>query len=359
MSNSQEKQNKPLISQWQSPSNIALVKYWGKHGRQLPRNASVSFTLSEACTKTKVMLTEKTQQEEIELALYFEGIRNPSFESRVRSFLQQLVPLFFPWVREYAIRIDTANTFPHSSGIASSAAGMSALALCLCDLDRQLRNATTDDESFKMRASLISRLGSGSASRSLYPKLAAWGVHESLPASSDMYAIGLEKMLHPVFQNYHDDILIVSEKEKSVSSSAGHQLMENNPYASARYQQAQERMTRLLRALQDGDVTAFLEITEEEALTLHALMMCSSPSFMLMEPETMKVIREIRNFRKETGVPVCFTLDAGPNVHILYPHSEASQVSAFIRQQVLPVCPHGRVLQDWVGDGPRLIPEQA
>jgi len=304
MSSLPEKKNDQLTAAWQSPSNIALIKYWGKHGRQLPRNASISFTLSEARTQTSVQLTH------------------------------------------------TSNTFPHSSGIASSASGMSALALCLCELDAKLRNAETDHESFLKRASLISRLGSGSACRSTYALLALWGTHESVPSSSDMYAIGLGDELHPVFRNYHDDILIVSDREKSVSSSAGHQLMENNVYASARYNQAQERLTAMLQALREGNLQAFVKMTEEEALTLHALMMCSSPSYTLMTPETLNVIQHIQNYRRETGIPVCFTLDAGPNVHILYPNEVAPQVSSLIQDHLLPMCSGARIIRDKVGSGP-------
>ncbi len=352
MSSLPEKKNDQLTAAWQSPSNIALIKYWGKHGRQLPRNASISFTLSEARTQTSVQLTPIEHTEEIELSLYFEGQRHQGFENRTKNYFQELSTLFFPWLKEHSIRIDTSNTFPHSSGIASSASGMSALALCLCELDAKLRNAETDHESFLKRASLISRLGSGSACRSTYALLALWGTHESVPSSSDMYAIGLGDELHPVFRNYHDDILIVSDREKSVSSSAGHQLMENNVYASARYNQAQERLTAMLQALREGNLQAFVKMTEEEALTLHALMMCSSPSYTLMTPETLNVIQHIQNYRRETGIPVCFTLDAGPNVHILYPNEVAPQVSSLIQDHLLPMCSGARIIRDKVGSGP-------
>jgi len=167
-----------------------------------------------------------------------------------------------------------------------------------------------------------------------------------------MYAIGLGDELHPVFRNYHDDILIVSDREKSVSSSAGHQLMENNVYASARYNQAQERLTAMLQALREGNLQAFVKMTEEEALTLHALMMCSSPSYTLMTPETLNVIQHIQNYRRETGIPVCFTLDAGPNVHILYPNEVAPQVSSLIQDHLLPMCSGARIIRDKVGSGP-------
>src|SRR5690606_22821198 len=118
----------------------------------------------------------------------------------------------------------------------------------------------------------------------------------------------------------------VSKKEKDVSSRAGHALMEGNPYAHARYEQANTHITDMLQALENGDINAFGRIVEKEALTLHALMMTSEPSYLLMRPNTLAIIERIRSLRETKGVPVCFTLDAGPNVHLLYPREVSATV---------------------------------
>ena len=354
MSKSTDQKNNITVG-WVSPSNIALVKYWGKHGRQLPRNASVSFTLSHASTTTYVTLETKIDPTLEPIQFTFEGKANPAFSQRIEKFIASITDEYFPFLKDKRLIIDTQNTFPHSSGIASSASGMSALTLCLCDLEQQAVGKTTYDDAFYNKASVIARLGSGSAARSLFPFASVWGQHSDLPTSSDEYGISVEELIHPVFKSFHDDILIVSDQEKSVSSTVGHQLMENNPYAPARYQQAEHNFSLLIQALKDGDVTTFGKITEDEALTLHALMMCSNPSFILMSPGSLEVINKIRTYRKNTGIPVYFTLDAGPNVHVLYPHEYASQVSQFISEELKMHCQNDRIVHDQVGNGPQKV----
>ena len=205
------------------------------------------------------------------------------------------------------------------------------------------------------KASYFSRLASGSAARSVFPKMALWGKTEAYEGSSDEYAVSLADDIHPVFKTFHDSILIVSGETKSVSSRAGHALMEGNPYAPARYAQANENIKNLLAALKSGDLDTFINITESEALQLHALMMCSNPSFILMKPNTLRIIEEVRTFRNETQIPLCFTLDAGPNVHLLYPDNEAEKVENFIKSELLKYCNQGRWIADHVGDWPKLL----
>ena len=147
---------------WKSPSNIALVKYWGKkpNGVQLPANASISFTLNNCATTTKLTYSE---QDTLEIEVLLEGEKEPSFIPKIQKFIERIAPIF-PFVKTGKYRIDTSNSFPHSSGIASSASGMSALALCICDIAKEKGVLAEND--FKQTASVLARLGSGSASRS-------------------------------------------------------------------------------------------------------------------------------------------------------------------------------------------------
>ncbi len=348
-------QNKSIKAGWESPSNIALVKYWGKFGNQLPRNPSVSFTLSTAVTRTFVTWTEHDNNDKTEVSFLFEGKQNPAFQSRIEKFLDKIIDIHFPHLVNGHFYIETSNSFPHSSGIASSASAMSALALCLCDLENVLSGNSVYTERFYRKSSVIARLGSGSACRSVYPLMAVWGSDPTLSESSEEWATDIGAEIHPVFHTFHDDILIISPNEKSVSSTAGHQLMENNPYAPARYSQARLRLSALLTALREGDLDTFGKITEDEALTLHALMMCSDPAYILMEEGSLAVIKKIQKFRIETGVPIWFTLDAGPNVHILYPSEAEQKVSNFIINELKPYCHEGRIIRDKVGTGPKKI----
>lgn len=336
---------------WRAPSNIALVKYWGKYGQQLPRNASVSFTLKNAFTETAVKYYSKTKADNnIDIQFLFEGKANPKFAEKIHKFLESIVP-HFPFLPYLTLEISSQNSFPHSTGIASSASSMAALALCLTTIEEQL-NGDMLARSFLEKASMIARLGSGSACRSVYPYLAVWGQHDAIQDSSNEYAVPFYEQVHPTFKTFKDAILIVSSDEKSVSSRAGHALMEGNPFADSRYSQAKTHLTTITDCLKYGDLEKFGEIVENEALTLHALMMCSTPSYMLMLPNTLKIIDLIKTFRTEKAVPLYYTLDAGPNVHLLYPVGNAVEVETFIQQALLPYCEQQKVIFDEVGKGP-------
>ena len=340
---------------WRCPSNIALVKYWGKKGKQIPQNPSISFTLSKCCTETFV---EFEKADRFGFSFFFEGKENPAFGVKIEKFLIDN-QAFFPFINQLNLKVESRNSFPHSSGIASSASSMSAFVMCLLDIEYQFagieHQRAGNFSIVPQKASYFSRLASGSAARSVFPAMALWGKTEAYEGSSDEYAVSLADDIHPVFKTYHDSILIVSGETKSVSSRAGHALMEGNPYAPARYAQANENIKNLLAALRSGDLDTFINITESEALQLHALMMCSNPSFILMKPNTLNIINEIRTFRNETKIPLCFTLDAGPNVHLLYPDSEAKQVVKFIKKTLSNYCVGNQWIDDKVGGWPKLL----
>ncbi len=335
---------------WASPSNIALVKYWGKKGKQIPQNPSISFTLSECRTETFI---EYEKANRFGFRFFFEGKENPAFGAKIEKFLMDH-QAFFPFLNQLNLKVESRNTFPHSSGIASSASSMSAFVMCMLEIERLLVGPSTGSGTL-IKASYFSRLASGSAARSVFPAMALWGKTEAYEGSSDEYAVSLSEYIHPVFKTYRDSILIVSGETKSVSSRSGHALMEGNPYASARYAKANENIKNLLSALKSGDLDTFINITESEALQLHALMMCSNPSFILMKPNTLNIINEIKGFREETKIPLCFTLDAGPNVHLLYPESEAEKVDYFIKNNLAAYCVDNKWIADHVGDGPKKL----
>ena len=150
-----------------------------------------------------------------------------------------------------------------------------------------------------------------------------------------------------------DAILVVESGAKPVSSSAGHSLMETNPFARVRFAQARENLDRLHAAMVGGDWLGFIGLMEEEALSLHAMMMTGRPGYLLMQPGTLSILREIRAFREETGCRLGFTLDAGANVHLLYAGEDAPRVEAFISSELLRHCENGRFISDRMGEGPQ------
>jgi diphosphomevalonate decarboxylase len=341
-------------SSWRSPSNIALIKYWGKHGLQLPRNPSLSFTLS-AC-HTNMTLTVEPSARNSGIDILYDGQPKPSFEPKIKTFFS-LLGDFFPWLKGSLIKIDSHNTFPHGAGIASSASAMSAMALCLMDINDQINGHTTfPAEIWWKQASEIARLGSGSASRSVFPGAAIWGAADTIDQSNDLHAIPWNEHLAQVYKDFQDTILIVSTSEKSVSSTAGHSLMNDHAYATTRYAVARNNIHRLCGVMSRDDMLdQFISIVESEALQLHALMMCGDSPFMLLEPGTVAIIKEVWRHRKATGIPVCFTLDAGPNVHLLYPSQYTSAVLAWIKTDLAPYCANGQYILDHVGSGPQKI----
>jgi len=346
---------------WRSPSNIAIVKYWGKYGVQLPQNPSLSFTLSNSYTETSIhyqTLKNTTSDAIPVLEFYFEGKENPTFATKIEKYLQRILA-DFPFLKNLRLRINSSNSFPHSAGIASSASGMSALVLGICSIEQELKQNAGQEKlkqaDFLRKASYFSRLASGSASRSVYPEAAVWGTSETVLGSSNDYAVPFSDCLPPIFKNFRDDILIVSKSEKSVSSRAGHALMNANPYAETRYAHARKNLTNLVEIIRLGDLEGFIKITENEALTLHALMMMSDPSFILLQPNTLALIEKIRVFRVETHLPICFTIDAGPNIHLLYPAQVSEKVQDFIQSELLSLCTNQYRIVDQMGQGAKQL----
>ena len=217
-------------------------------------------------------------------------------------------------------------------------------------IDKQLNPEMSEDFILK-KTSFLARLGSGSACRSLEGDLVVWGKHEIIKGSSNLYGVNFPFETHKNFKNYQDTILLVDKGEKQVSSTIGHNLMHNHPFAQQRFIQANENLEKITTILQNGNLDQFIALVESEALTLHAMMMTSMPYFILMKPNTLEIINKIWAFRKATNSKVCFTLDAGANVHVLYPESEKVSVLQFIKNELVAYCQNGHYICDSIGKG--------
>ncbi|TVZ52914.1 diphosphomevalonate/mevalonate 3,5-bisphosphate decarboxylase family protein [Dokdonia sp. Hel_I_53] len=342
------------VVSYQSPSNIALVKYWGKHGEQLPQNTSLSFTLSNCFTKTRLSFKQKSDtSNKVRFKVLLDDKEEPSFVPKIKKFFNR-IEKYLPFINNYDFRIETSNSFPHSSGIASSASGMSALAACLMEMEKILRPEISKEYLIN-KTSFLARLGSGSACRSLEGPLVVWGKHPDVEGSSDLFGVSYQGEVHKNFKNYQDTVLLVDKGEKQVSSTIGHNLMHDHAYAQARFRQANTNLSKLLSVLKSGDQDAFIKIIESEALTLHAMMMTSHPYFILMKPNTLEIINDLWNYRDQTGSKVCFTLDAGANVHVLYPENEIKDIHNFIDQKLSKYCQNGHYINDNVGSGAKKL----
>jgi diphosphomevalonate decarboxylase len=352
----------PSTIAWECPSNIALVKYWGKFEGQIPANPSLSFTLSSCVTQTYLSYQRDVQAP---LNFLFDGQPKPTFETKIQAYLNSLHDVL-PWLKNTCLKIESHNTFPHSSGIASSASAMGALALGLVSVDRAMKGGfdprdVSQDAAFWRQASDLARRGSGSACRSVFGGFTVWGQHQDVEGSDDRWAVPLGMdQIHPTFHDIQDVVLLVDRGEKSVSSSAGHGLMNQHPYAEARFKQGKERVGELNALLNSASSVpdderwwAFGDLVESEALTLHAMMLCSRPSYLLMKPKTLEILEQIRRFRNQKKVPLFFTLDAGANVHLLFPANAQNDAMELLDKQIAPILGPDSYLWDRLGAGPR------
>jgi len=346
---SQNKENSNNHTQvrisYKAPSNIAFIKYWGKKYKQLPMNPSLSMTLDHCHTITDIVFN-KTNSNTFEIKSFeLDSEPNIKFLIRIEDFISNNKE-YFLFLNGYEASITTTNSFPHSSGIASSASGMAALVLCLLELEATLLNTKIDLK----KASFLSRLASGSASRSIFGGYTSWG-ESNIPFSSDEYSVQVNEL--DSFPKLLDSIIIVSNTEKSVSSSAGHDLMNAHPFAQSRYRQAFDNLGDMISAMKEGNLEVFGELLELEALTLHGLMLSSSPSFILLEPKSLEVISVVKEFRKESNIPIYFTIDAGPNIHLIYPETHKDIVNEFIEKKLSKIALS--IIYDQIGEGPVLL----
>jgi len=338
---------------WSAPSNIALVKYWGKKENQIPANPSISFTLQHCKTLTRLDFSKKENTGQFSFDLLFEGKPKEEFKPKILKFLER-IENYCPYLKSYHLKIETQNTFPHSSGIASSASGMAALAMNIMSLEKAM-DPEMSDVYFFQKASFLARLGSGSACRSVKGNVVVWGAHAEIGNSSDLLGVQFPTTIHPIFHNFQDTILLVDKGEKQVSSTFGHDLMHNHPFANERFAQAHGNLSAIKSIFENGKLDEFITIVESEALTLHAMMMTSLPYFILMKPNTLEIINAIWKFRATTQIPVCFTLDAGANVHVLYPENVSGKVLQFIQDELVGYCKNGEYICDSIGNGATLI----
>lgn len=291
----------------QSCANIAFIKYWGNRDDRLrlPCNGSISMNLDGLFTRTQVTFDASLVGDELHLNSL--PAQSPAL-SRVSEFLGL--------VRSMAgldlhARVESSNNFPMGAGIASSASAFAALALA-ASTAAGLALSEPD-------LSRLARRGSGSACRSIPGGFVEWQAGED-DASS--YAFSIARSDH---WRLVDCIAILSQAHKPTGSAEGQALAYTSPLQSARVADAPRRLEICRRAVLEKDFTAFAEVVELDSNLMHAVMMTSAPPLFYWQPATLEVIQTVIRWRRE-GLPVCYTIDAGPNVHVLCPEQHAHQV---------------------------------
>tara|TARA_Y100000768_G_C23991469_1_gene693994 strand:+ start:8941 stop:9954 length:1014 start_codon:yes stop_codon:yes gene_type:complete len=312
-------------------SNIAFVKYWGKRGRQYPLNPSVSMLIDQCQTKTQCsyQISDQLQVESFQ----FEGKEQFDFGKRIEQYLESISEVY-PLAKRLRLRFESENNFPHSAGIASSASGFAAIANILAEIEWLENNVRLSRE----QISTLARLGSGSACRSISKApFNLWG-KTKFDLGTDDYSLDLDEKKYSFSEKLADTILVVNQSQKDVSSSFGHSLMNTHFYRESRIEQAHENTRCLLNAIEADNFTDFGEIIENEALSLHAMMMTSMPSYTLLHANTLRVIEKLKDSREKGEIMAYFTLDAGPNIHLIYPESQKDQVKSFVSEFCLDLC---------------------
>ena len=309
-----------------APANIAFVKYWGVRDaeRILPYNASISMNLDACLTTTTVTFDPALSQDEVLLTLYGEEARRAvgqPFE-RVVTHLDRLRALAgIAW----RARVESSNNFPSDAGIASSAAAFAALTLAgAAALDLGL------DE--RQLSILTRRSGSGSACRSIPSGYVEWripdGAYDPLSWDSESYAASLAPPAHWALA---DVVAVVDVGAKKIGSAENHRLAASSAYFPARLADLPARLDIVRAAIADRDLAALGEAVEADAVSMHAVCMTSRPPSFYWNAGTMMVIHAVRGWRAE-GLQSYFTIDAGPNVHVVCDAADSVEVERRLRE---------------------------
>ncbi|MFZ5810212.1 MAG: diphosphomevalonate decarboxylase [Chloroflexota bacterium] len=312
--------------------NIAFIKYWGNRddSLHLPSTGSISMTLDRLFTITRLELDTRLDHDQ--LMLNHQPAPEPS-RLRVQQFLDIFrkkcnTPIY--------CKVESINNFPTASGIASSASAFAALTVAASHV-YSLNLSMTE-------LSTIARRGSGSACRSISGGFVEW-----YPGEDDVTSYA-ETIAPPRHWQLSDCIAVVSNRPKTISSQQGHRSAHTSPLQQVRISTAPERLKRCRAAILNRDFEALAEVVELDSNIMHAVMMTSHPPLLYWAPETLFLMQNIIEWRRE-GMQVCYTIDAGANVHVICPSEQEEQVCRLLKS--LP--PVIQVIAAPVGGSARLV----
>lgn len=313
-------------------ANIALIKYWGRSDAalNLPLTSSLSLTVDKLVTRTTVVADPALKAD----ALTINGVVQAGAPlERVARHLDHLRKRAGSSLR---CRVVSENGFAASAGLASSASAFAALTVA--------GFAALGTEVSPREASTFARLGSGSASRSIFGGFVEWHAGATHDAS---YA---EQVAPASHMDLHDVVVVLSESEKKVGSAEGHGLADTSPLNAGRV----ARVPALLKQVREGvakrDIDVLGAAAEEDAIMMHAVMMTSNPSLLYWTEGTLRGLHAVREWREE-GLRVYATIDAGPNLHLLCMGKDAAEVRRRAMETLAPTS----VIDNAPGEGTRLV----
>ena len=285
--------------------NIAFIKYWGNQDNalRLPSNSSLSMNLGNLYAVTSVKFDDTLSGDT--LTINNSPVTGPALErvSATLDVIRNEAGLKLP------ANVQSKSNFPVGSGVASSAAAFAALGVA----GAAAAGLPADEAAL----SRFARRGSGSASRSVPTGYCQWltGSDESSVATS---------IAPPEHWDLRDVVVVVSQEHKAVGSTGGHALAQTSSLQAARVAGADARLQTCREALLARDLDAMGSVIEEDAVIMHGVMMSGHPPLYYWNPATIALIQATQQWRAE-GLNVYFTIDAGPNVHLM---CEAAQVEA-------------------------------
>ncbi len=292
--------------------NIAFIKYWGNRDEalRLPVNGSISMNLDGLFTRTTVSFQPSLPFDE--LIVNGHDVTGPGLE-RVSAILDLIRGM--ARIEEQA-EVISENNFPSGAGIASSASAFAALALAA--------GKAAGLELSERELSRLARRGSGSAARSVPAGFVEWRAGTS---DEDSFAFSIAPPEHWALA---DCIAVVSAVHKKTGSTEGHALAGTSPLQAARVEDAPRRLDICRRAILERDFEALASAVELDSDMMHAVMMTSSPALHYWQPASLAVMQTVRQWRGD-GIPACYTVDAGANVHVVCPEKEAQEIATRLR----------------------------
>lgn len=326
-----------------APSNIALIKYWGKDPikKQIPVNSSLSFTLSHLVSETKVTaLGRFFPKTEINVPrmkhqIYLNG--ESEISEKMNIFLNSILS---PYANEIALKIESTNNFPTACGIASSASGYAALCRSIANLLQLEKHFSPDDLQYWLYE--WSRLGSGSATRSACldsnALFVSWETKEENTVTLNIpYHAEMKNLAHMVF--------VLDDSPKAISSSEGHKYAHTSPIQCIRVAGIETKMSSLKQALLDFDFKTIAKISEDDALLMHSVMQTGTPPVCYLNESTSKLISEFIQLRDKKKLRAFWTLDAGPNIHLLFMPEAKNELISFHAEMEMKLNKKIRILK--------------
>ncbi len=290
--------------------NIALIKYWGNRNNalRLPAADSVSMTLSNP------VVTIEAEPSDMTIIQSFDrnGVAAKLNDAQRRRFIEQ-----YEHAKDYVQTIGGENLLPPSVslivrseiipgiGLASSSAIFAATAVAYAELLKEKLLLT------KEHISVIARLGSGSAARSIFGGFAA--LMSTGEAIGDAWA---EQVADEHHWQLHDIIIAPETRHKKIGSTEGHVLASTSPHWPERLKAMPRRQKECIDAILRKDFEKLQRVSEEDCMDMHNVMMTSTPSLQYLNKETYRIVREIELLRTKEHLEVLYTMDAGPTVHL-------------------------------------------